>query len=300
MPKHDIHTLHVHTLYAFGAKSADSIKTKDATITADVNESGGTVCGYAATFNREPDTYGDIIAKGAFLDTLAHWEELNGEGKRIPLLYAHNMGDPAYNIGYVTLAKEDDHGLYVEAVFDADNEKAQYVRKLVKEGRLYQFSFSYHILEASNVQLSENVSAYELRKLELLEVSLVQVPANRHAVVTEIKSAKVEQKSGRRNSKADEDELRSVLGKLDEVRSSIISLIGDEEDDEEDDGVKDDSSAEEKDDANDANVGAAEGDEGVVESKDDATPEGHEVDDAMRVEAYKAAMLAALSKKANE
>ena len=36
-------------------------------------ESGGYVTGYASTFDREPDCYGDVVAPGAFADTLERW-----------------------------------------------------------------------------------------------------------------------------------------------------------------------------------------------------------------------------------
>ena len=110
---------------------------------------GGSVRGYASTFDRDPDCYGDVIAKGAFTRTLAEWEA-KGEGVCIPLLYGHNTDDPMYNIGKVVKAYEDERGLFVEAEFDAENEKAQYVRKLVKEGRLYQFSFALDVKDAAN------------------------------------------------------------------------------------------------------------------------------------------------------
>ncbi len=38
---------------------------KDAATPADVADGGGTVRGYAATFDREPDCYGDVIAPSA-------------------------------------------------------------------------------------------------------------------------------------------------------------------------------------------------------------------------------------------
>ena len=272
-----------------GVKSDEAeTKTKDATTSADVRD-GGTVCGYAATFDDEPDSYGDVIIRGAFAETLGRWAELEAEGKHIPLLYGHNMQDPACNIGYVTLAREDERGLYVEAKFDPDSETAQYVRKLVKEGRLYQFSFSYHINKASD-GTREGKYVYELHKLDLLEVSLVQVPANRHAVVTEVKAAAAGQKSGRRNSKADEDELRGILGKLDEARAAIVALLGDETD-ESDGGKADDTASTKDDDASDTGEKSTEGDEGKV------MPEGHEVDESARVEAYRAALLAGLSNR---
>ena len=187
----------------------------------------GIVEGYASTFDREPDSYGDVVAPGAFADTLARWAE---SGKPIPLLYGHSTDDPEYNIGKVVDAYEDERGLFVRAEFDADNPKAQYVRKLVKEGRLYQFSFAYQVLDAGTVELDSGLEAYELRKLDLFEVSLVQVPANRHAEVVEVKAATPEVKSGRRNSKADEDELRRVLDMADQIATIVQSLIGDEQD----------------------------------------------------------------------
>ena len=187
----------------------------------------GIVEGYASTFDREPDSYGDVVAKGAFEDSLARWRE---SGKPIPLLYGHSTDDPEYNIGRVVEAHEDERGLFVRCEFDADNPKAQYVRKLVQEGRLYQFSFAYQVLDAGTVELEGGGEAYELRKLDLFEVSLVQVPANQHAEVTEIKSGQPEVKSGRRNSKADEDELRRVLDMATQIETIVQSLIGDEQD----------------------------------------------------------------------
>ena len=189
--------------------------------------SDGIVEGYASTFDREPDSYGDVIAKGAFARTLSEWSQ---KGQPIPLLYGHNTDDPELNIGRVTEAYEDERGLHVRAEFDADNPKAQYVRKLVKEGRLYQFSFAYQVLDAGTVELDSGIEAYELRKLDIFEVSLVQIPANQHAEVVEVKAATSEVKSGRRNSKADEDELRRVLDMATQIETIVQSLIGDEQD----------------------------------------------------------------------
>lgn len=179
------------------------------------NSDGGTVKGYASTWDREPDAYGDVIAKGAFTKSLERWTKL---GMPIPLLYGHNTDDPEYNIGAVTLAKEDERGLYIEADFDAENPKAQYVRKLVKEGRLFQFSFAFEVMDAGEVTLENGIKANELRELDIFEVSLVQIPANQHAEVVEVKS-------GRRNSAKDESDLRRVNELLDEIEEIIDRLI---------------------------------------------------------------------------
>lgn len=206
-------------------------KTKAAPGAAGMPDDG-TVEGYAATFDRIRDSYGDVIAAGAFAKTLERWRE---EGKPIPLLYGHSTDDPEYNIGKVVEAYEDERGLYVRAEFDRDNPKAQYVRKLVKEGRLWQFSFAYQVNDAATVELEDGTEAYELRELELYEVSLVQIPANQRAIVTDVKQGATCVKAGRRNSKADADELRRVLELADSITSIVRGLLADEEDEPETD-----------------------------------------------------------------
>ena len=39
------------------------------------DEGNGTIEGYASTWVREPDSYGDIVKQGAFSRTLKEWEE---------------------------------------------------------------------------------------------------------------------------------------------------------------------------------------------------------------------------------
>ena len=228
-------------------------KTKSAPGAASM-PAEGTVEGYAATFDRIPDAYGDVIRQGAFADTLKAWE---GNGKPIPLLYGHSTDDPAFNIGKVVEAHEDEKGLYVVAEFDEENEKAQYVRKLVKEGRLWQFSFAYEVLDGGSVELEDGTEAYELRKMNLFEVSLVQIPANQRAVVTGVKEAPAEaveakdapepieeneaapeMKSGRRNSKADADELRRIREMAYSIATTVDGLLADEQDSADTDEVK--------------------------------------------------------------
>lgn len=209
----------------------------------DGEAGGGTVTGYASTFDREPDCYGDVVAPGAFAETLERWKALNEQGKYIPLLYGHNAMDPEYNIGRVIKAEEDERGLLVTAEFDGENEKAQYVRKLVREGRVYQFSFAFDVLEAGETTLENGVKANELRKLDLFEVSLVQIPANQHATVEDVKAGGAQtndhqsaegEKAGRRNSKSDEDQLRKAQGLLSEAMEILNGLLADSDSDDAD------------------------------------------------------------------
>lgn len=176
------------------------------------DEGNGSIEGYASTWIRKADSWGDVVKQGAFTKTLK--ERWNG-GVGIPFIWAHQIDNLKSFIG-TAMADEDEHGLHFVAAFD-DTEEAQKVRQLYKDGRLRKFSFAYDVKEAGQVTLEDGMKANELRELDLYEISAVTVPANDDAGVVDVKS-------GRRNSKADEDKLKEaisliqeVLGQLDEV-----------------------------------------------------------------------------------
>ena len=210
------------------------------TKTIEAKAENGSIRGYAATFIREPDCYGDIIAKGAFAECI---QRLKNEGKVLPLLFNHDSYNLNAYIGTVAELEEDDHGLLFDATFD-DTQEAQRARELALDGRLCKFSFAYDVLEAAEITLEDGRKVNELRKLDIHEVSLVMYPANPDTGVVEVKSA---EKSGRRNSKADEESLREALEHLSSIQNIINSLLADEEGSEGDSGAK----SEEQDPAND-------------------------------------------------
>jgi HK97 family phage prohead protease len=213
-------------------------KTKRVDVKANVDEKGY-ITGYASTFTREPDWAGDVVAKGAFADWLNHVHE---DGVTVPMLYNHDQSLDSF-IGKVTDIREDDHGLLFTAEFDA-TEKAQRARELAMDGRLAKFSFAYMILDQGPVTLEDGRKANELRKLDVDEVSLVLSPCNPDTSVVDVKS-------GRRNSKADADELRSIREHAQRITQAIDGLLADEEDaDEPDGGPEPDANAEEPETAN--------------------------------------------------
>lgn len=194
-----------------GEKGAPMPKIKSFNVEVKEDE-GGSITGYASTFDRVPDAYGDVIAPGAFKETLLRWQEL---GKPIPLLFGHRTDDPFMNIGAVESAEEDERGLKFTAKLDPDNPNAQYSRKLLTEGRIHQFSFAFDVQEAGVTTLDDGTKANELRKLDLFEISLVPIPANQFATVEEVKAwadrAAEEVKAGRVLSKTNEDDLREAV-----------------------------------------------------------------------------------------
>ena len=186
----------------------------------------GQIEGYASTWIRQPDSFGDVVKSGAFKKTLA--ERWNG-GKAIPFLWAHKMDDLDAFIGTAS-ADEDDHGLHFVATFD-DTEEAQRVRGLYKDGRLRKFSFAYDVKDAGTVTLEDGVKANELRELDLYEISAVTVPANDDAGVVGVKA-------GRRNSKSDEDKIRQAITLLQDVLGEIEQDESDNGEDEPDANAK--------------------------------------------------------------
>ena len=159
----------------------------------------GSLEGYASTWIRQADSYGDVVKSGAFARTLK--ERWNG-GKGIPLLWAHQMDNLKSFIGTAE-AEEDEKGLHFLASFDG-TEEAQRVRELYKDGRLSKFSFAFDVRDNGTVTLEDGTKANELRDLELFEISCVCVPANDDAGVVDIKA-------GRRNSAKDADRLRQII-----------------------------------------------------------------------------------------
>lgn len=177
----------------------------------------GIVEGYASTWTKTPDSYGDIVIKGAFTETL---KKRKATGHPFPLCFNHDFGQI---IGAVAEAEEDDFGLKIKASF-LNTALAQEKRELVKEGIIWQFSFAYSVLGSEEPTAEEKKQGIfqKLTKLDLYEVSLVPVPANQTAIVTEVKNdsevetkeVEVEEKSGRRNSEKDEKLIREAISAL--------------------------------------------------------------------------------------
>lgn len=137
--------------------------------------------GYGSTFGGEPDAYGDVIAAGAYADSLtAH----KAKGTMPKLFWQHNSGEP---IGKWLEAKEDDHGLLMRGKLNMDVQRGREAHALLKAGDIDGLSIGYRIKEYS---VDTESGVWTLEKLDLIEVSVVSVGANEHAVVQNVKAAK--------------------------------------------------------------------------------------------------------------
>ncbi|WP_291479830.1 HK97 family phage prohead protease [Corynebacterium sp.] len=169
-----------------GEKGGESMRVKDMTVQVkadDADAGDGEFSAYASVFDNI-DSYGDVIRKGAFTKTLEDWE---ASGNTMPLLYGHNFSDPFSNIGAITKAEEDDHGLKISAKIDLDNPTGAQVYRLLKEKRLSQMSFAFDVKEGGMAEV-EGESVYELRELTLYECSVVPIGANQETEILAVKA----------------------------------------------------------------------------------------------------------------
>jgi HK97 family phage prohead protease len=196
------------------------MKTKDLAVEVKAGPEDGLEEGqfeaYASVFGNV-DSYGDVVQRGAFTNTLAEWA---ASGNFLPVLFGHNMADPDFNLGHVVTAAEDERGLRVRGQLDMDSPKAAQVHRMLKGRRLSQLSFAYDVVRGSWGQL-DGADVYELHEVKLYEVSLVTIGANQETEVLAVKTAAESLaggvKEGRVISAANLESLRSARDSIDSV-----------------------------------------------------------------------------------
>lgn len=151
--------------------------------------SPGAFEGYGAVFGNV-DAYGDVIQKGAFKETLRDW---NKSKKLPPMLVQHGgwmMTDmDALPIGMWEGMSEDDTGLYVKGrLINLDTERGKTIHGAMKEGALDGMSIGYRAKEFS-LGTKPDEPRRTLKKIDLMEVSVVTFPANGKARVSSVKGA---------------------------------------------------------------------------------------------------------------
>lgn len=136
-------------------------------------EGGGwEVAGYASTFGGTPDSYSDVVAKGAFTKSIAK--------RKTKLLYQHDPGEP---IGKQLDLFEDDKGLFGRwSILPIDT--GIKAHQLLAAELIDSLSIGFQTVDAEYREDGVRV----LKEVELFEVSLVTFPANEGAVVTSFKS----------------------------------------------------------------------------------------------------------------
>jgi HK97 family phage prohead protease len=181
---------------------------------------------YPSTFTKTPDAYGDIVAPGAFLDTIKEWAD---SGLQMPILFGHRMDDPDFFVGGAIEMSEDEHGWRVKGAFDMESPKGPQVYRLVKSKRLNQLSFAYDTRDEGQIELEDGTKANELRDLKVYEASFVPVGANQDTSVVAVKALalaiEADVKSGRAISAKNETSLREAAEKISAAAGDIKNVL---------------------------------------------------------------------------
>lgn len=144
----------------------------------------GEFSGYASVFD-VVDWYNDRVMPGAFTESLADWKQ---RGRWPPVLWQHMSAMP---IGPHTLMREETNGLYVEGRLmiapAEENPEARKAYALLKANVINGMSIGYDIANGG-VTYFEDDNEWHLTKLDLWENSIVTFPANREAIVDNVKT----------------------------------------------------------------------------------------------------------------
>lgn len=156
----------------------------------DFDSKTGEFAGYGAVFGNL-DSYGDVIAKGAFKSTLQEWEQ---RGKLPPMLLQHGGGgfggsaDDMLPVGQWTQMEETGKGLKVAGkLFALGTERGQYLYEGMKSGVLDGLSIGFRTRKFTR-GTKPTEPARILEDIDLVEVSIVTFPANGKARVSNVKS----------------------------------------------------------------------------------------------------------------
>lgn len=136
-------------------------------------DSGMQFSGYASVFNGV-DSYGDMIQKGAYEETL--------KNRQRPIRMRWNHYGEV--IGKWTTLKEDNKGLYVEGELTPNHSKAMDVYASMKHGAVDGMSIGYRVVSSEKLENGVNL----LKQIDLVEISVVEEPADLGAKIGDVKA----------------------------------------------------------------------------------------------------------------
>lgn len=141
----------------------------------------GEIEGYGSTFGGEPDSYGDVVVKGAYAASLGRHKQ---RGTMPKMFWQHNSGEV---IGKWVDADEDETGLKLRGQINMDVQRGREAYSLLKNRDIDGLSIGYAIKDYDKDKES---GVWFLKELDLFEVSVVSIGANENATVGNVKSAK--------------------------------------------------------------------------------------------------------------
>jgi len=129
--------------------------------------------GYASVFGGL-DSYGDTVKEGAYKNTLTDRDR--------PIQLRWNHYGPI--IGKFTELYEDEKGLYVKGELTKGHSIAEDTAALLRHGAISGLSIGYIVKDSQ-----QNGVVRELKEIDLIEISVVESPADNNAHISSVKSA---------------------------------------------------------------------------------------------------------------
>jgi HK97 family phage prohead protease len=152
-------------------------RTLDLAVRFDAGDDAGAFTGYASVFG-EPDSFGDTIKPGAFRKSL---REHVARKTKPGLFWMH---DPREVIGVWTDLAEDERGLKVAGQLVLETARGSESHALLKAGALNGLSIGFRARSAERGPNGGRI----LTDIDLVEISLVSLPAASKARVTNVKT----------------------------------------------------------------------------------------------------------------
>lgn len=212
------------------------------------DEEQGIVEAIVATY--DVDSYGEQIVPGAFAKSIeARKADPQADGGLMPWVWSHQSNDPKAFLGSVIEMEERaDEGLYVKALHDMEDPDSAKAFRLLKSGRVRQYSFAY---DAEWREKDGAPGIIELTEIEIFEAGPTLVGVNRNTHTIDAKASKAEGDDDGKGDEKDDDrsfdlsfdgdwtdaEKEAALAAVDAIRSGKGEGEGDTPD-EDDDGAK--------------------------------------------------------------
>lgn len=201
--------------------TTDNIEVKSAASSKDFK-----IAGYANTIDK--DRTGDIVLPDAWVKGIDNF-------RRNPiLLYQHDHNKPIGRVKNITVDKK---GIFVEATVSTAAETQHGVKTLIEDGVLKSFSVGFKIKDADYDRSSD---AFTIKDVELLEISVVSVPANQNSLFSVRKSFEAdEQYESFKQQFAAEEKQEELEAVVEEDSATEIKAVKEAEEIDEEEKAKD-------------------------------------------------------------
>jgi HK97 family phage prohead protease len=140
----------------------------------------GLIEGLASPYGGPPDLYNDVIARSAYSATIA---EHKSSGVALPLLWAHDLAKP---VGRCLDLWDDERGLFVKAQLNLETSSGKDAFAHLQAKDVTGLSIGFRVPEGGYRYQKDGTRL--ILAVDLVEISVVTVPAARRARVTEVKS----------------------------------------------------------------------------------------------------------------